>query len=302
MRSSQKGLFALKRLNPLDNNSSSIKSQEARFRNEFEQLVRFNGRRHPHLVTLLASYEFKKEYYFLFPYANGDLDRYWEANKTLSKTHKTTKWLARQFSGLIGAVYVMHEPKHVPDLYAWHGDIKSENILWYECAEDDLGILVLTDMGLAEVHRQISRSNQLSQKKARTPEYRPPEFDDKKGKITRSFDIWTLGCLFLDIVTWYIWGYDDIINFSNKRKSVDWCGMNTEIYFQATPVGTVGPNQESTHLVSVKPAVSEVSHYTARPLDENRILTYSSGSKGFTKILIARRSYTTSSISYREKC
>jgi len=94
---------------------------------------------------------------------------------------------------------------------------KPENILWFKC--DGKEILVLSDLGLADVHREASRSNRPGMSIPVTPNYRSPECDMEGGTISRSSDIWTLGCLFLEFVVWTLCGWEGRNEFNSERYS-----------------------------------------------------------------------------------
>lgn len=80
-----------------------------------------------------------------------------------------------------------------------HGDIKPENILWFQTHDfndgqgTDRGKLIISDFGLTEFHRDetglVSPLN-----KAMSPTYSAPEFEVSET-ISQSFDIWSLGCV-----------------------------------------------------------------------------------------------------------
>lgn len=80
-----------------------------------------------------------------------------------------------------------------------HGDIKPENILWFqshECNDGrniDRGKFVISDFGLTEFHRDetglVSPMNI-----AMSPTYSAPEYEVSET-ISQSFDIWSMGCV-----------------------------------------------------------------------------------------------------------
>ncbi|CZR52310.1 uncharacterized protein PAC_02187 [Phialocephala subalpina] len=157
---------------------------ENKFRKEMEQLRRFNGSAHPHLVTLLSTFTFLDKYHFVFPYADSTLEYYWEVIEPNPKMDiATVRWVSRQILGLVGAVAVIHDPPHLPNLtvdskrYGRHGDIKPDNILWFRSSSDDKGILVVTDLGLSDIHREQSKSGIPRYNIAKVPGYQPPECD-----------------------------------------------------------------------------------------------------------------------------
>ena len=266
-------------MDPAQADDTGIDEYERKFRSEIQSLEWFSGRIHSHLVTLLASYRQKGKYYLLFPYARDDLERHWTKNKTVPQDHRTAIWFARQLCGLMGAVNLIHNPSHLKEKYGRHGDIKAENVLLYDHEGDDLGILVLTDMGFTCVHRAVSRSTDPNHKVGRTTEYQAPEFEAKGGTINRASDIWALGCLFLDLVLWFIWGESAISKFGKNREMPDLKGIGSWSYYHIARMdGNVGSNvtKDPFYVVSVKLAVSKVRliySLTSTPIESARLIT-----------------------------
>ncbi|RYP39336.1 hypothetical protein DL767_002247 [Monosporascus sp. MG133] len=247
--------FALKTLlMPKPSDGSKTQQLEA-YKNEIKQLRNFNGATNPHLVTLLASFEKGRQYNFLFPYAKYSLDCYMDS-EIPGKDVASVQWFARQLRGLMGGIHTIHNPKHLQNQYGRHGDIKPDNVLWYECADDPRGIFVISDMGFTACHRDVSRSNVPNHGVPRTPLYRPPECDVKGGTISRAFDIWTAGCLFLDMITWLVGGAAWRNEFSEKRTTVEYLtGARTNIYYDIMNVYTEKGESTGRHAIQVKGAV-----------------------------------------------
>ena len=292
-------LFALKKLHDKDYND------EAKFRNESEQLQRFNGLVHNHLVTLLATFTFRKQYYFLFPFADFALDQYWESKEPKPKIDvNTVRWVSKQCSGIMAAIDTMHEPQHLQGLdvrkFGRHGDIKPDNILWFNSSNDPRGILVISDMGLSAFNRETSRSNIPRYSIPKVPGYRPPECDVKGGTISRAYDIWTLGCLFLELLTWLLGGSDFLKEFEKERKSEYINGAVNNIFF------ALKKNKEQDgYVAQVKTEVTQVSsHIPSITLVITFALTNScrSGSTNCTTIKIAPNSFMMLSTLLRQRC
>jgi serine/threonine protein kinase len=225
-------------------------------------LTRFGGN-HRNIVTLLATLAWEnglaKQYCLLFPWAECDLLRYWERMKIPNRDYSTHKWIVNQYRGIIDAIAFIHKPnmknsKGEP-LYGRHGDIKPENILWFK--KDTGGLLVLSDLGLAAEHRDASRSNIPGHDIPNTPNYRPPEcdMDGKAGFISRSFDIWTLGCLFLEFIIWTLCGWDERESFRSERFSPYINGIQKDIYFDVCRL----PEKKDAYAFKIKDAVTRVS-------------------------------------------
>lgn len=214
---------------------------------------------HEHLVTLLATYILQENYYFIFPCADGTLDDYWESTERSPTIDiATVRWVSKQLLGIMAATDAIHEPRNQQNLlvkrYGRHGDIKPDNILWFHSTKDPKGILIISDMGLTSFNRDTSRSNIPGSRLPGAPGYRPPECEVKGGTVNRSFDIWTLGCLFLELCTWLCGGYDLIEEFSRCRSSVFiLTGTINNIFFMLKEIqGGTG------YVAQVKPQVTNV--------------------------------------------
>jgi serine/threonine protein kinase len=189
---------------------------------------------HPHLIQLLASYHKDNYYHLIFPCADSNLKTYWAQNKTPDFDKETVLWSIRQMSGIASALDYIHSFKTEIDLdveggiriqdgvklsvkkgeekYGRHGDIKPENILWF----NEGNVLKITDFGLGRFHGRDSRSGIDPRKVASSLTYEPPEC--KIGRpVSRAYDIWSLACLFLEFVTWLLEGDDQIEEFANVR-------------------------------------------------------------------------------------
>jgi serine/threonine protein kinase len=229
------------------------------FLNERDQLNRFNGRIHPHLVTLLATYEMNNSYNFIFPLALCSLDDYWEDRvRSLGMSKANVIWFADQLRGLVGAVDTIHNPAHLSlpvEKYGRHGDIKPDNIL---CCPSTRyrpnAMLVITDMGLSALNSNKSRSNILGESVPPVPGYRPPECDVDGGSISRAFDIWTLGCLFLEMVAWFVGGWELKEKFVKRRMTTNILTGSEQNILYNLREGT----DKNTYVQFVKPEVTEV--------------------------------------------
>jgi serine/threonine protein kinase len=240
------------------------------FRNEVEALKRFSGFTHDHLVTLLMTWtikgSLKDKYCLLFPWADQDLDAYWRDKPCPRKGNNpdaaTIRWVAKQIVGMAGALVTIHCPRNDKHLmpkqkYGRHGDIKPENILWYPSPTDLFGILVIADLGLTTFNSTNSRSNVPGQGIPISPGYRPPECDLEGGVFSRAFDIWTFGCLLLEMVCWALGGQDARDEFEELRSTMYVMACKTEIFFDILFKSHGG------HAVRVKAEVNQVNPATA---------------------------------------
>lgn len=158
--------------------------------------------------------------------------------------------------------------------YGRHGDINPGNILWFGDHDGGVetlsGTLKIADFGQAEFNSLKSRT--APRDVANTLTYRPPECDrlvrNEQPLIRQRYDIWCLGCVFLEFVTWLLGGEDLQLEFTASRMTPDFFENQslTDTFFQVTR------NVDSDyHEITVKPEVTQVrrtlpvqSYYTKR--------------------------------------
>ncbi|KAK4114680.1 kinase-like protein [Canariomyces notabilis] len=193
------GTFALKVLKP---------GHEHAFRRELEVLKVFEQNNHPHIVRLLMAYEREGSYHLLFPCADGNLSSYWHSSDT-ERRSEDAQWMLRQCRGIAKGLQEIHSfgGEGKASICGRHGDIKPENILWFKDGPNDkFGSLVLSDFGLG-----------------RSRLYAPPESTHSEANSLTShlsrqqYDIWSLGCVFLEFLTWFVGGWKELRDFYQER-------------------------------------------------------------------------------------
>ena len=98
-------------------------------------------------------------------------------------------------------------------IFGYHFDIKPANILI-----DDFDEFILSDFGQAYFRRVADATSSKVIGMGGTESYAPPEIDF--GRVNRKYDVWSLGCVFLEI-TWYlIMGSSGISKLNKCRRSV----------------------------------------------------------------------------------
>ena len=107
--------------------------------------------------------------------------------------------------------------------YGRHGDINPGNILWYDDSDADHeglnGTLKLADFGQAELNTLLSRTQPRDV--ANTLTYRPPESDLQPKIVRQSYDIWCLGCAYLELISWQLGGEALLTKFTRRRMTPD---------------------------------------------------------------------------------
>jgi serine/threonine protein kinase len=220
-----------------------------------------------HLIKLLVTFEIRQvsderprsTFYFVFPWAEGDLWNFWSMHQNPEERIARCLWMAEQCYELAAALMYVHNERQVHlkaledvmedeyDLYGRHGDVKAGNVLYFEGRD----ILVMADFGLGRLHSKTSRSNEDPKTLEKTATYRAPEFDTVQGKISRASDIFSLGCMFLEFVTWYLLGWEALEEFPDYRLEKDRYDIQSDTFFRIE--GDFG----SLNRPAIKPKVVE---------------------------------------------
>ncbi|KAI3329087.1 hypothetical protein HD806DRAFT_481656 [Xylariaceae sp. AK1471] len=245
------------------------------FEREVEALSLMGRCKHPHIVRLQAAFQHQDKYYLIFPWAEGDLARFWSLNPDPAPTLTTFQWMVKQMQGIAHALSVIHnlEPREQPNnrYYGRHGDLKPENILWFQDSKDTPK-LQLCDFGLANFYSTQDEAFVQASKAAYTHTYRPPECDMSSGTISQSSDIWSLGCIFLESIIWVLCSARALKKFKDDRYERTEDGIDYYSFFQTQPSNGMG-----NHTISMSPAVKDwigrlrqsqnANRYTNRFLD-----------------------------------
>lgn len=203
----------------------------ADFKKELEFLDELRKFPNDNIVTHLATWTQDGRYYMLFAYAECNLRQYMRS-MTLGKLNKgNVLWLLKQFLGLANALREIHNlsggdagagtsanllaPTQDPRKSGWHHDLKPENILYFKVLSAMGEGFQIADFGSGKVHTY--RSGSVNTKSANgTQTYEPPEHT-KEGATSRPYDVWSMGCIFLELLLWAVFGYAAVMNFSNNR-------------------------------------------------------------------------------------
>ncbi|KAI1468743.1 kinase-like protein [Daldinia caldariorum] len=214
------------------------------FDQEVSALKRFCQRNERYIVKLLATYEINGRYHLLFPAADGNLMNHWEEHPEPERI--PALWFAEESLGIAQALLKIHRytytppsgtvgtflsPQQIQD-HGIHGDIKPQNILWYKrlpghltegtspiVDSSGLGYLQISDFGTVKFHRYMSTKNNEILVRGNT--YRAPESDLAGNQGSPAIDIWAFGCLYLDLITWYVRGGKSVCEDFPRAREAD---------------------------------------------------------------------------------
>ncbi|KAI1076238.1 HET-domain-containing protein [Whalleya microplaca] len=159
---------------------------------------------HPHLIRPLAAYEHGIKQCFMFPWADGgNLRDYW---KRTIRNEAPILWTLSQMSGICDCLRLLWRNN------CRHGDLKPENILL-----DRRENFIIADVGLSKFHIDgTERRDRHSSMKYRTHRYEAPEISQYKSDkpISRDSDMWPMGIILLEWITWLIYGNERLIELN----------------------------------------------------------------------------------------
>lgn len=170
-----------------------------------------------------------------------------ERSRPFKHPELTEYWLVQQLAGLVGALKVVHNPHgmlNVPNANTtrtgYMHDIKPENILVF-IYRGEICVLRLSDFSCAKVVEILAtisgkRDSYKTGSKPGTPTYRAPEISENAS--SRPYDMWSLGCVFLEVLVWYLEGYSALQVFRESREgSVTPNGVVDEGFYHQTSNG-----------------------------------------------------------------
>jgi serine/threonine protein kinase len=151
----------------------------------------------------------------IFPWADLNLHQYWtQTTDGPGDPNPSQLWVSKQIVGLASAIDYMHTSG------VTHGDIKPDNILGFEKSKDQEGHLVLGDFGLSRLNPDDATGG-TPKVLGFTASYRPPVLDMRGTRINRAQDIWSFGCVLLEMKCWLLGGMSLVEDFEHARGDQD---------------------------------------------------------------------------------
>ncbi len=190
---------------------------------EHEMLNLLRDFKSRHLIKAISFYKTPgqiENLHYVFPWAEqGSLRNLW-AEKTASICGDNhTIWVFNQLLGLADAIQALHKKNYR------HGDLKPENILCFKIPGsriEDLTscVLVISDVGLSRIYDRLTQlRSQTKMPGGETKAYAAPETTIfPKRPTSRRYDIWSLGCLYLEFIIWILYGYEELDRFRKDLK------------------------------------------------------------------------------------
>lgn len=186
-------------------------------------LEKIGGLNLVNVVDVKAMFTQASNIFLVFPWAaGGNLLDFWSLHGDYPARCNIARHFLRdifeQLQGLSYALAYLHDFKGNRKASYRHGDLKPENILVFRpqnISEYHPGTWKFSDLGLAKMHEKATGERYglqaTSIRSYGTISYMPPEaFSGLDHPTSRRFDIWSMGCIILQMITWLIYGMSHV--------------------------------------------------------------------------------------------
>lgn len=201
---------------------------------EIQSLKTLKAMKHPHLIRAIAYYVKGGDHHIVFPWAGGGNLKILWGTKQPGLDPLYLKWFFSQVCGLSDAIQRLHHPgagsasasavRPESSISLRHGDLKPENILLFENRKETREkrkkhwILQITDVGLAKSHKQATELRDATRAFAGTIMYEPPEATEEGTARSRRYDVWSMGCIYLEFLIWLLYGAEGLNRFGQDIR------------------------------------------------------------------------------------
>lgn len=171
--------------------------------------------KHANIVPILGSYVQNNVYNLIFPLAHTDLENVltgkW-SNHNLMRSEDFIDEL-RALTSALNALHFYRFKEMELDLVGCHHDLKPSNILVFN------GHFVLADFGLSRL-APIHDGSLIKFKDCIGDFFSPESLQDLSTQpIGRKSDIWSLGCVVIEVATFIVFGHSGVQDFRRKRET-----------------------------------------------------------------------------------
>lgn len=183
-------------------------------------IMRPEVQQHPsmrHMIDVKAIFRKSEKMYFMFPWADGgNLWEFWALRRAQPRAQGSfIEGTITQLLGLAEALASIHRQEYR------HGDLKPENILVFS-SQGQQGTWKIADLGLARFHVNQTQERSQASTRRSTISYEPPEYQDGLGNsraVSRLYDVWSMGCIILQLITWLLYGIEGVENLTDKLRN-----------------------------------------------------------------------------------
>ena len=163
---------------------------------------------------MLASFSHQGHDFIILPLAEADLRHFWAATEPASIE---LSWCLQEMAGMTEALSHIHNSTLTRDfrpLHGFHMDLKPKNILIMKDEVSGHRSWNICDFSLSCFY--LKDTDKKVSTKSGPGTYEPPERPLERPQSQAS-DIWSLGCVFAECVSWLIRGSSAIDDFAEAR-------------------------------------------------------------------------------------
>lgn len=220
-------MFVRKRIESPESGENTRESKD--FKAESRSLGMLLRLRHHSIVHLLAAFTHGSTYNFIFPLADMDLAALLQQGQR-PKAFENDRAFYQAMSGIASALEHIHDFDYGEQgikmsQVGFHHDLKPENILVKN------GNFLITDFGLSRFSDKESPIKFKWEGGAET--YGPPEIDPEFRKSEKidscAVDLWSFGCIMIEVVAFVLEGSRSLDEFRKNRLT--WNGRSRDDCF-----------------------------------------------------------------------
>lgn len=173
-----------------------------------------------HIVKIIKAYKNGTTFNIIFPCAKTNLGRFLRDQQyNAEEMNRTLPQLNPLWTQMLGVARALDKiiTYDVPDveaeerMYGYHFDLKPQNIL-----VEDNNTLVISDFGQAYFKKVTGTSSRVVGKGG-TDAYAPPEMENLNNKPNRKYDVWSLGCILVEVATFVAYGSEGLRDLDHLR-------------------------------------------------------------------------------------
>lgn len=182
-----------------------------------------------HIVRFLTAFTRRQEggdgYYLMLEWADGgNLRNLWRSHPHPILSSSLIKASIKQLHGLAKALHAAHSHNDQGASFR-HGDLKPENILRYQ-GDSIIGTLKIGNWGKArELNKVLGTELRMIDTTTyfATRRYEAPEvgisrtyLGQSEVRLSRLYDIWSMGCITLEFLIWLLYGSEGVERFHRE--------------------------------------------------------------------------------------